>query len=148
SRRTSAGARGSGRTGRDAAGSWALTLALAAIALVYLAAFAAGNAFGVRDRLSGVAPYAFGLGSHIGANGLTYLGWTVAFALPVVQGFSDAVDPAVRPWAIGALVLWLAGLASRALRRRGWRVGGATWLSFLLPVLPLRNHTYHYYLYA
>ncbi len=123
-------------------------LTLAAIALVYVVTLAAGNAFGVRDHLPGAAPYALGLGPHIVSNGLTYLGWTAAFLLPAVRGFGDAVDPAVYPWAIGALVLWLAGLASRSLRRRGWWRGGATWLVFLVPVLPLPNHTYHYYLYA
>src|SRR5207249_5152901 len=43
---------------------------------------------------------------------------------------------------------WLAGLGSRALRRRGWLPAGVTFVAFLLPVLPLRNHAYHYYLYA
>jgi len=146
-RRAAAGASGNDRRERPTA-SWALTLALAAISLGYLIAFAAEDAFGVRDRLPGAAPYAFGLGTHIVANALTYLGWTASFALPTVQSFTDAVDPLVHPWAVGALVLWLAGLASRSLRRRGWLAGGATWLLFLLPVVPLRNHTYHYYLYA
>jgi hypothetical protein len=146
-RRTSAGAFGSDRADR-AAGSWALTVALAAISFGYLAAFAAENAFGVRDPLPGVAPYAFGLGAHIIANALTYLGWTTDFALPTVQGFTDAADPLVFPWALAGLVLWSVGLASRSLRRRGWFAAGATWLLLLLPVLPLRNHTYHYYLYA
>jgi hypothetical protein len=125
-----------------------VTLGLAAIALAYGATFVTGNAFGVRGELSATAPYAFGVGAHIGANALTYLGWAVASLYPVVRGFDEAVDPTVYPWAIGALVLWLAGLASRRLRRSGWVIGGAIWLGFLLPVLGLKNHTYHYYLYA
>src|SRR5262249_40626263 len=34
------------------------------------------------------------------------------------------------------------------LRRRGWLAGGALYLAMLAPVLPLRHHTYHYYLAA
>ncbi len=125
-----------------------VTLGLAAVALAYAATFVAGDAFSVRGGSSAASPYAFGLGVHVGANALTYLGWSAGFLLPFVRGFSDAVDPAAYPWGIGALALWLAGLASRRLRRAGWLAGGGMWLLFLLPVLGLRNHTYHYYLYA
>jgi hypothetical protein len=45
-------------------------------------------------------------------------------------------------------VLWVAGCFAAGLRRRGWLLGGLAFACFLLPVLPLRNHTYHYYLYA
>jgi hypothetical protein len=125
-----------------------VVLGLVVIALVHLVAFAAGDAFGVRGGLPGAAPYAVGFGSHLGANALTYLGWTANFLLPTVRDFTDAVDKPVFPWAIGLLVLWLAGLASPGLRARGWAAGGATFGLLLLPVLPLRHHTYHYYLYA
>jgi hypothetical protein len=129
-------------------GRRAVTLGLAAIAIAHGVSFVGGDAFGVREGVSTLAPYAIGAGPHIGGNLLTYLGWTVAFALPVVKGFNDAVDPAVHPWAWGTLALWLAGLAWPRLRRAGWLMGGILWISFLLPVLGLRNHTYHYYLYA
>ena len=132
--------RGGGRRG--------VTLGLAAIALAYAATFLAGDAFGVRRELSPAAPYAFGVGAHMAVNALTYLGWTGGFLTPFVHGFMDAADPAAYPWAVGTLLLWLAGLASRRLRRSGWAAAGAMWLLFLLPVLGLRNHTYHYYLYA
>lgn len=123
-------------------------LGLTAIALLHLFAFAAGDVFGVRGGLPAEAPYAAGFGTHIGANALTYLGWAGNFLLPAVRGFTDAVDAPVFPWAIGLIVLWLLGLRSRGLRQRGWLAGGAVFILFLLPVLPLRNHTYHYYLYA
>src|SRR6185295_19160310 len=45
-------------------------------------------------------------------------------------------------------VIWLAGLLSPTLRSRGWGTAGFAYLLFQVPVLPLRNHTYHYYLYA
>jgi hypothetical protein len=35
-----------------------------------------------------------------------------------------------------------------ALRRRGWSWGLAWWITFLLPVAFLKNHTYRYYAYA
>jgi hypothetical protein len=129
-------------------GARGVAIGLGAIAILHLVASAAGDAFGVRSGLPGEAPYSIGIGTHIGANALTYLGWTANFLLPTLRGFSDAVDRSVFPWAIGLLVLWLAGLGSRGLRERGWLAGGATFALFLLPVLPLRHHTYHYYLYA
>jgi hypothetical protein len=46
------------------------------------------------------------------------------------------------------VALWLAGLFSARLRARGWLAGGLTFAALLAPVLGLRNHTYHYYLYA
>jgi len=94
------------------------------------------------------AAYAIGLGGSLLANLSTYVGWTAAFLLPTMRGFGDAVDPVVIPYAVGLGLLWLAGLAWPALRRAGWLVGGALYLLLLLPVLPLRNHTYHYYLCA
>ncbi|MGH7730486.1 MAG: hypothetical protein ACRENJ_04465 [Candidatus Eiseniibacteriota bacterium] len=123
-------------------------LGLTAVAIAYAAAFALGNAFGVREGISAGAPYAFGPGPHVLANALTYLGWTVAIPLPLARGFYDAVDPTVHPWGYVALALWLLGLASRRLRGAGWVMGGTMWLLFLIPMLGLRHHTYHYYLYA
>jgi hypothetical protein len=65
-----------------------------------------------------------------------------------VLSFQDAVDPLVYGWGAGLLVVWLAGLFSPGLRRRGWLVAGALYLALLLPALPLAHHTYRYYLYA
>jgi hypothetical protein len=125
----------------------ALLIGLAAIAALHLILFLAGHA-GVRAGGPETAPYALALGPHVIENALTYLGWTANFLLFTVRGFSDAVDRQVFPWGIGLGVVWLAGLASRRLRERGWLAGGITFALFLLPVLPLRHHTYHYYLYA
>jgi hypothetical protein len=120
--------------------------------LVYFVTFAYGTYFvssaaGAHDPAAHAA-YALGWGDSLWRNLLTYLGWTAQFALPAVQGFSDAVDPSVYPWAAGAAVVWLAGLFVPGLRARGWRAGGIAWLLLVLPLLPLRHHTYHYYLYA
>lgn len=129
-------------------GARGVAIGLGAIGVLYLAFSFTGNAFGVRAGLPGEAPYAVGFGSHVGANALTYLGWTANFILPTVRGFTDAVDPSVYAWGIALFVVWLAGLVSRDLRTQGWLMGGAAFALLLLPVLPLRNHTYHYYLYA
>jgi hypothetical protein len=131
-------------------------IALAAVAVVYVAYFVAlayDTYFGeLRAALSDAGdagqPYSLGLGSNLWQNLLTLLGWTVVFALPVMKRFSNAVEPDVFPWALAALVVWLVGLWSPRLRRAGWVFGGATWLLFALPVVPLTNHVYHYYLYA
>jgi hypothetical protein len=122
-----------------------LLLALSALSLgqiVYL------GVTGVMGPGSGSAPYALGPGKDLVANALTYLGWTADFFFPTMHRFQDAMEPQVFGWGAGLLALWLVGLASPGLRRRGWLVAGAFYLAFLLPVLPLRHHTYHYYLYA
>ena len=121
---------------------------LLAVAAAYAAYLASADLFRVREGLSGSAAYALGDGADMGRNLLTYLGWTLNAFLPTVQGFGDAVDPAVFPWGIALAIVWLVGLLSPTLRSRGWGVAGITYLLLLLPVLPLRNHTYHYYLYA
>ena len=126
--------------------------ALAAVSLLYAAYFltvAYGSYFVARGTgASARAPYALGWGVNLWENLLTYLGWSVAFALPWVHAFGDSVDPGVFPWAAAAAAIWLAGFAWPRLRAHGWLFGGVAWLLFVLPALPLRNHTYHYYLYA
>src|SRR6266516_702754 len=134
-----------------------LVPALAAVAALYLvyflfsaypAYFVPGSPAIPAARAAGRAPYALGLGSQLLSNFTTLTGWAVDFLLPTVRGFADAADPGVLPWAVAAALVWLAGLAAPALRRSGWLEGGAIYLAFLLPVLPLAHHTYHYYLYA
>lgn len=113
----------------------------------YLAYFAWQNA-PVADPSLEAEPYAVGVGSHVWRNLLTYAGWTVNVAVPFVAGFTDAIDPPVYPWGIAWLVILAAGSAVPALRRRAWHLGAIVFIVLLLPVLPLENHTYHYYLYA
>src|SRR5439155_4035401 len=76
------------------------------------------------------------------------LGWAANFVILTVRSFADAVDPGVFPWALGVAAAWIAGLFSARLRERGWIPAGMLALFFLIPVLPLGNHTYHYYLTA
>ncbi|HYM82120.1 MAG TPA: hypothetical protein VEY91_12020 [Candidatus Limnocylindria bacterium] len=121
---------------------------LAALSIMYLAYFLVSDAFGVRSTLPESAPYALGVGDHVLWNFLSYLGWTCNITILTVRSFTDAVDPSVHPYAFGALVIWIAAAFSARLRARGWLYGGALYAILLLPVLPLRNHTYHYYLYA
>jgi hypothetical protein len=122
--------------------------AMAGLSLVYLVAFLTRDVFGVRADLVRTAPYALRFDGTVVGNLLTYLGWTVRVALPAVKSFTDAVDRGV--FLDGAIlaVAWLAGLAAKGLRDRGWREAGAWYALTLLPVLPLSHHTYHYYLYA
>jgi hypothetical protein len=123
-------------------------LALSALSILYIVSFVARDAFGIRHPLPDHAPYALAFDHSLGANLLTYLGWTANFLVPTVRSFMDVVDPGVfAPGTILAL-LWLAGTLLGDLRKRGWLIAGALYLAPLLPVLPLRNHTYHYYLYG
>lgn len=122
-----------------------LTLALIAVSLAFAFYLASSDVMGSRAG-GGDSAYAIGLDRHVWGNLLSYLGWAVNFALPTVRGFTDARDPSVYAWALAMLTLAFVGLAWRPLRRRGF---GVAWLAFgvlLLPVLPLRSHTYHYYL--
>jgi hypothetical protein len=120
---------------------------LGAISLIYIAYLTHINAMG-HSLAPNIAPYAVAFDSTILANLFTYLGWTTNFSILTVRSFSDAVDKSALPWAVATLLGWLIGLLSPSLRRRGWLAGGVAYLAFLTPVLPLKNHTYHYYLYA
>jgi hypothetical protein len=100
----------------------------------------------VMGPATGTAPYALSAGRGLVRGALTYLGWTVNFLLPTVRSYQDAIEPQAYAWGVGALALWLAGLASPGLRRRGWLAAGAFYAAMLLPVLPVTHHTYHYYL--
>ena len=134
------------RSGRGAR-AWRdpLVLALAALALALAAYLAAADVLGTR---SGPGAYRLDLGFGLVTNLASYLGWSVNFLLPTVHRFQDGADPLAYGWGAGLLALWLAGLASPGLRRRGWLAAGALYLALLLPALPLAHHTYHYYLYA
>ena len=122
-----------------------LVLSLAALAVALAVYVAAGDVMGTR---SGPGAYRLEFGRATLENLLTYLGWSANFLLPTVLRFQDATDPLVYGWGAGLLALWLAGLLSPGLRRRGWLAAGALYLALLLPALPLAHHTYRYYLYA
>lgn len=132
------------KRGRAAFDSVAMTMLL-------LAAVLAGLFERARATGTGGLSYEAGFGPHVLDNALTYLGWTaqsvVYVALPV-RGFTDAVDRAAWPIGIGLVVLWLAGLAIRWPRRDAWASGGFVFALLLIPVLLLKDHTYHYYLTA
>lgn len=122
-----------------------LWLMLAALATADALYFVIADSMGASD---GARPYALVFGPNLWRNLLTYLGWTANAWLPTVKSFSDSQDPSVWGWGIGALALWLLGLASGELRRRGWFAGGVWTFAFLIPYLPIESHTYHYYLYT
>ena len=65
-----------------------------------------------------------------------------------MRGVGDAVDPAVFAWGrrAGAALGSPGSRSPAALRARLGR-GGYGLPDVLAPVLPLRNHAYHYYLY-
>jgi hypothetical protein len=121
---------------------------LSALSLAFLATYIAGDAFGVRRSLPESAPYALRLDASLWQNSLTYLGWTLNFAIPTVRRFADAIDATVFAWGATALAIGILGAQWRPLRERGWLVGVAIFVTTLAPVLPLANHTYHYYLYS
>src|SRR5207237_3784035 len=111
----------------------------------YLLAGRAGIGIGTGPS----APYAIDFAGSLVHNLLTYVGWVVDVAMkPSPLRFLDVQDPDVYGMALGGLAVWGIGCLVPGLRARGWVVAGAGFLLLLLPVLPLRNHTYHYFLYA
>lgn len=95
---------------------------------------------GLESTSDGVA-YSFGLGAHVATNALTYLGWALNLVRPGARDLPDSIF-----WGVGAVALWLAGLA--LLRRRDWIVAMVTWFALMAPVLALRHQALHYYQYA
>lgn len=122
-----------------------LLLAIATGFGIWLVAFGGSGAPAQREVDQ---PYFVGLGPHLGLNFVTYAGWSIHMLVPFVKGFTDAIDREAFGWGGALILLWLLGCASRTLRARGWLLAGLYFLLLLLPVLPLRNHTYHYYGYA
>ncbi len=122
--------------------------ALALLALAYGVSFLAGDAFSVRQALPESAAYSMHFDATLAANALTYLGWTLNHWILTVASFDEKPDPVTIRWGVALAIAWLGGLSWPKLRRRGWLAGGVLFIALLVPVLPLRNHTYHYYLYA
>jgi hypothetical protein len=126
---------------------YGLLLTLAAISVAYAAYFTSANVFSIQASSDNPA-YEIAVGDNLWQNLLTYTGWAANFLYPTVEQFQDEVDKAVYPYAVGAIVIWFVGLALPPLRRRAWFAGGLTFVLFLVPVLFLTSHTYHYYLYG
>lgn len=85
--------------------------------------------------------------AHLFLNLSTYLKWCVIFGQSI-RDRAAGVDPTawgygVAVIVVGALLLW----ADRRDPRRATFVGAGWFIAFLLPVLPLANHSYQYYLY-
>ncbi len=85
--------------------------------------------------------------SFLAGNLATYLRWLVVLFDPV-RDLRAAMNPFAMPIgatvALGAVLLLLLQLGAD---RHPEEVGAAWFLTFLLPVIPLRHHTYLYYLY-
>jgi len=122
-----------------------LVVAMAALAVSFAAYTLARDAMGARSA-SGDAAYAVGAGDHVLGNLLSYVSWTVNAWLPTMRGFGDAREPSGDAWAWGAMLLGTLAALAPPFRRRGLGRALLAFVALLLPVLPLRNHTYHYYL--
>jgi hypothetical protein len=141
------------RGGREPAGRVLtrnrLIWALFVMSTVYLVYLIRPSTVGIGMGLDPGAAYGFDFGSSLFQNLLTYVGWTVDLAM-LRRGlrFVDHQNPALYPLAIGVMLTTGILALWPALRRNGWLVGLASFFLLLVPVLPLKNHTYHYYLYA
>jgi hypothetical protein len=117
----------------------------AALSLLFVAAYAATLRF---VHYIGTEAYARDFSpAFLLANASTYLRWAFSPHVPI-RDFVAAADPTA--WPIGiAIALAIAAGLWRVRRSPDHREEiGAAWCAvFLLPVLPLRYHTYLYYLY-
>jgi hypothetical protein len=123
----------------------ALCLVSAAYALYLLAPRHSGIAIAFDPRQA----YGLDFGGSMLRNLLTYPGWAVDLPrLTPGLRYVDAPNPDLFP--LSAIVLTACAVAATwpPLEVRGFHVGVVGFLLLLIPVLPLRNHTYHYYLYA
>jgi hypothetical protein len=118
---------------------------VAASSQIYLVAF---GPFALGKHVDPSSAYASSFGRPFVDSLVTYVGWAVSVLLPIVPRAVDAVDPSLLPVGVLGIMLWGAGNLLPSLRRRGWWAGGLLFAALLLPVLPLANHTYRYYLYA
>ena len=91
--------------------------------------------------------YEVGLGA-IARNLLTYASWTPTWMGWVQRDAADAVRPVFLTTGAAVMVLASVALAWRPWRERGAPGAMLAAAALIAPVLPLANHTYHYYLYS
>jgi hypothetical protein len=126
-----------------------LTSALGLTSVAYALFLFVPRHSGIAVALDPRQAYGLDFGGSILRNLLTYAGWAVDLPrLTPGLRYVDAQNPDLFP--LGAIVLTACAVAATwpPLAARGFRAGWLGFLLLLVPVLPLRNHTYHYYLYA
>lgn len=134
-------------------------LALALVAVVYGALFYFADVFGIKQVVSnafgtkeapspGGAAYATSLGPELLTCLQTYFKWT----FNVFEGWRhfqfNVLDKRALVWLLLGVVLFLLLLGRRGAHRVKSAYGVSWFLLMLLPVIPLTNHPYHYYLYV
>ena len=117
----------------------------AAVAALFGAAFLATLE---RVRYIGTEAYSMTASpAFLAGNLATYLRWLVALGDPIRDAAAFAHPEALATGALVALAIVAALWFARRAERHPEEIGAAWFLAFLLPVLPLRVHTYLYYLY-
>jgi hypothetical protein len=133
-------------------------MALVAVAAVYGAFFYSSDIFGIREAFSNVlgtketpsqgGAYATTLGPELITCLQTYFKW----AFNIFEQWRDVqfniLDKGALVWLFAGVALFLF-LIGRRGQHRAKNVWCILWfLLMLLPVIPLTNHPYHYYLYV
>jgi hypothetical protein len=125
-----------------------LILVLVALSMAFGLYLASGRG-GLTIGRSPSDAYVLNFGGTVARNLLTYLGWASDLVmLPSPFRFVDVQNPHMFWIAWLVIAAWTAGCLVSGLRSRGWHVAGASFFLLLLPVLPLRNHTYRYFSYV
>lgn len=132
-------------------------LALLAVAVVYGAFFYAADIFGVRGDFaklfvagkasSETSAYATSFGAGLITSLQTYFKWSFNILEQWRKFQFNVLDKGALPWLGFGLVLFFLFLRQRGLARPRSFYCVSWFLLMLLPVAPLTNHPYHYYLY-
>jgi hypothetical protein len=133
----------------------AALLPCAALGALYLASFWLGDPFGFRGEGIVRNPYQPAWGVPLLQAWATHVSWTFHALYFALGDLNDSVGPHPEGWvASAAAAALLVALALRARRDPSARgplaaagLGAGHFLAFILPVLPLARHAYHYYLY-
>ena len=132
--------------------------ALVAVAVIYGALFYSADVFGIRETLSHAlgtkeAPsqggaYATSLGPELVTSLQTYFKWGFNIFEPWRGVQFNVLDKRALAWLVVGVALFLLLVAHRGSARVKSAYCVSWFLLMLLPVIPLTNHPYHYYLYV
>ncbi len=124
-----------------------LAATLLAIAVTYGALIYRENIFGIREGSPEAGAYGLTFGPQLATSLQTYFKWAFNLAQSWKEFPSNVLDPGAVPWLlVGTAIFILLNVLFPAHRRK--TILCSLWFFLmLLPVLPLVEHPYHYYLY-
>jgi hypothetical protein len=124
-----------------------LLVTLVAVAAAYGALLYRENIFGIREGSTEGGAYQLALGSKLLTSLQTYFKWSFNLVESWKEFPSNVLDPGAASWLLVGAAVFLLLAVARAAERRKTILCSLWFFLMLLPVLPLAEHPYHYYLY-